>query len=222
MQAQSHRQDSLHRGGITLLGEPEPSVWDPEHYRTVPVMDANGIVDAFHFSLARNPNGSMRKQSRGLSPAEFTNGQVQLTPYGIATGHVFYKDVCDGTAKSRVGDRMVPVHQLHPDVDGQKFWRAWQEHAKAQLAGKLIRASKAVIGEDGRTPIGDKFGDSFYHPESKRRRNQMVMGGAHAVDADAALQEYFGEPAGPDGVYDPPAEAVAPPRRTRPREAKDD
>jgi hypothetical protein len=221
MQTQSPRQDSLHRGGITILGEPEPSIWDPQHYRIVPVMDANGIVDAFHFSLARNPNGSLRKQSRGLSPVEFANGQAQMTPYGIATGHVFYKDVCDGTAKSRIADRMVPVHELHAGVDGQKYWRAWQEHVKKSLAGVEIRRSKPVIGEDGSTPIGDSFGDGFLHPESKRRRNQRVMGGAHAVDADAALKDYFGEPAGPDGVYEPPSESVAVPRRTRAREAND-
>lgn len=212
---QTQAQD-IFRGGITELDKPPPSIWDANHYRIVPVMGPNGVVDAFHFALERNGNGTYRNQQRGLAPVEYVNGEVQLTRYGRLTGHVFYEAVCDGTAKSRVGGKMIPVHKLHPDADGSRFWKAWQAHVKAQLAGKPIRASKPVLGEDGRTPIVDEFGAGFFHPESTRRRNTMLMGGAHSVDADAALLEYFGEP-NPDGEYTPPAdETVMPQPRTRP------
>lgn len=197
---QAHAQDTTDarkdplRGGITLLGEPLPSIWDPKHFRVVPFVGPNGLVDSAHYSLDRNADGSPRKQGRGLSPVALVEGEVQITRYGKLSGYVLYEDVCRGTALSFINGRLVTVASLHPDVDGMRYWQAWKKFARMQLAGQAIQASAVVYSEDGSQPIVDKFGSQFYHPEIMRRREQYARGGSHVIDTDVALRDIFGEP----------------------------
>jgi hypothetical protein len=204
------------KGNLTYQGQRQPSVWDSRYYVTVPYVSPEGHFEVQHFDIRKNTSGEFWKQQRGINPLEFRNGRVTLSRIGEARGFVLYRDVCNGTAVSRVGLEEKTVAELHPGVDHRQHWAMWERYCQMQLQGRPIQRSKPAPSEEG-APVSDMFGARFYHPEVLRRREQQKRGGAMAVDADSAITFLMGDGFDPlDPSTAPPAPAIDPTKMSAP------
>jgi hypothetical protein len=185
---------------LNIVGRPSPSVWNVKHYKTVPVVGPDGTFDWHHFSIDKTLDGKLNRQERGDSPLRFEGGEVVLSAWGRKKGYTLYHDICFGSALSVVGGRPRSMHELHPDVDGEVYWRMWLAFCKMQRQNKPIRPGAPVLS--GVTVIMDKFGEDFYHPEIKRRRIDHLNGGGQAVDASDAIAMLKSDAGGDDPVDD--------------------
>lgn len=180
----------LAHDNLSILGRtPADNVWDPKTWITVPFVGPRGEFKWMHFDRRRNNQGQYHKQLRGLTPLKFDDGQVVLSKYGRLNGFTVYEDICNGTARVLVQDEWRLVSDLHPNVDGDSYWRMWLAFCKFNQQGKRVAAAAASPGA-----LMDKFTEQLYHPEIKRRREEFAMyGEINALDQDAAIKIIMGD-----------------------------